>query len=148
MKVNKSISIIKKLRYILPRKSLVAIYKAFFAGPYWLWWYHSWPTSKLIFLWKIRICKVQSYISNKRVHSRYILWKNYQELGLESPKLKRWYRCLSCMFEILKEEASNYLIKLFPKNKQTIRPTNNHIQSYSCRTDHFKYYFFLSTLND
>ena len=34
MKVNKSISIIKKLRYILPRKSLVAIYKAFFAGPY------------------------------------------------------------------------------------------------------------------
>ena len=30
MKVNKGISVIKKLRYILPRKSLVTIYKVFF----------------------------------------------------------------------------------------------------------------------
>ena len=52
------------------------------------------------------------------------------------------------MFKIIKEEAPNYIIKLIPKRKQTIRTRNNHIPGYSCRTDFFKYYFFLSSLND
>ena len=34
LKINKGISIIKKLRHSLPRKSLLAIYKAFFATPH------------------------------------------------------------------------------------------------------------------
>ena len=39
----------------------------------------------------------------------------YQGLGLESPKSRRWYKRLSCMFKIMKEEALNCLINLFPK---------------------------------
>ena len=69
--------------------------------------------------------------------------KLYQELGLESLKSRRWYKRLSCMFKIMKKEAPNYLINLIPKCEQTIRTRNNHIPSYHCRTDCFKYSFFL-----
>ena len=48
----------------------------------------------------------------------------------------------------MKEEAPNYLINLIPKGEQTIGTRNNHIPSYHCRTDCFKYSFFPSTLND
>ena len=40
--------------------------------------------------------------------------KLYQDLSLESLKSRRWYKCLSCMFKIMKKEAPNYLINLFP----------------------------------
>ena len=33
--------------------------------------------------------------------------KIYQELELESLKSRRWYKCLSCMFKIMKEEGLN-----------------------------------------
>ena len=53
--------------------------------------------------------------------------KIYQELGLESLKSRRWYKRLSLMFKIMKEEAPNYLINLIPKCEQTIRTRNNKI---------------------
>ena len=57
--------------------------------------------------------------------------KIYEELGIESLKSRRWYRRLSCMFEIIKEEAQNYLINLIPKCNQTIRKRNSHIYQSS-----------------
>ena len=96
--------------------------------PNWLWRYHLWPTLKWIFLWKIRIYVMQSRGSNNRGHSRFMSWKIYQELGLESLKSRRWYRRLCCKFKIMKGEAPNYLIKLISKSKQTIRTRTNHIQ--------------------
>ena len=74
--------------------------------------------------------------------------KLYQELGLESLKLRRWYKLLSCMFKIMKKEAPNYLINLIPRCEKTIRTRNNNIPMYHCRTDCFKYSFFPSTLNE
>ena len=74
--------------------------------------------------------------------------KVYQELGLESLKLRRWYKRLSCMFKIMKKEVPNYLINLIPRCEQTIRTRNNNIPIYYCRTDCFKYSFFPSTLNE
>ena len=40
--------------------------------------------------------------------------KIYEELGLESLKARRWYKRLSCMFKMMKEEAPNYLMNLMP----------------------------------
>ena len=57
--------------------------------------------------------------------------KIYEELGIESLKSRRWYRRLSCIFEIIKEEAQNYLINLIPKCNQTIRKRNSHIYQSS-----------------
>ena len=74
--------------------------------------------------------------------------KIYQELGLESPKSRRWYKCLCFMCKIMTEKPPNYLINLIPKYDTTIRARNNSIPTFHCRTDCFKYSFFPSTLND
>ena len=52
------------------------------------------------------------------------------------------------MYKIMKGEAPNYLINLIPKFQQTISTRNNHIPTYYCRTDCFKYSFFPATVND
>ena len=74
--------------------------------------------------------------------------KIYQELGLESLRARRWYKRLSCMFKIVKEEAPNYLINLIPKIQQTTRTRINRMPTVHRRTDCFKNTFFPSTLND
>ena len=74
--------------------------------------------------------------------------KIYQELGLESIRARRWYKRLSCMFKIVKEEASNYLINLIPKIQQTTRTRINRMPTFHCRTDCFKNSFFPSTPNN
>ena len=68
--------------------------------------------------------------------------KIYQELGLESLKSRRWYKRLSLMFKIMKEEAPNYLINLIPKCEQTIKTRNNRIPVYHCLMKSFKNSFF------
>ena len=72
----------------------------------------------------------------------------YAELGLESLKARRWYKRLSCMFKIMNEQAPSYLINLIPKYNQIIRTRNSHIPIFHCRTDCFKYSFFPFTLRD
>ena len=74
--------------------------------------------------------------------------KIYHELGLESLKSRRWYKRLCFMFKKMKELAPNCLSKLIPKCEQNIRTRNNHIPTYHCRTDCFKYSFFPTTLKD
>ena len=56
--------------------------------------------------------------------------KIYQELGLESLRARRWYKRLSCMFKIVKEEAPNYLINLIPKIQQTTRTRINRVPTF------------------
>ena len=72
----------------------------------------------------------------------------YQELGLDSVKSRTWFKHLSCMFKVKKEEAPNCLIKLTPKSKQTIRTRDNHITSCNCRTDCSKHTIIPFTLNN
>ena len=72
--------------------------------------------------------------------------KIYEELVIESLRARRWYRRLSCMFKIMKEEAPRYLIKLIPKYDQTIITRNSQIPIFYCQTDCFKYSFFPCTL--
>ena len=76
--------------------------------------------------------------------------KIYQELGLESLKSRRWYKRLSCMFEIMKEEAPNYLINLVPKCETKTR-TRKETIVYPLSTAEkivSSTLFFPSTLND
>ena len=74
--------------------------------------------------------------------------KSYQELGLESLKSRRWYKRLSLIFKIMREEAPICLINLIPKCEQTISTRNNRIPGYHCRTESFQHSFFPSTLKD
>ena len=68
--------------------------------------------------------------------------KIYQKLGLDSLRARRWYKRLSCMFKIVKEEAPNYLINLLPKIQQTTRTRINRVPTFHCRTKLFQEFFF------
>ena len=72
----------------------------------------------------------------------------YRELGLESLQSSRWYKRLSLMFKIMKEEPAIYLINLIPNCKLAIRTRNNCIPVYHCLTESFKHSFFPSTVKD
>ena len=141
-KVNKGISIIKKLRYSLSRKSLITIYKAFLRPLI------DYGDKNDSFSEKLESVQYKAALAITGVIKGTSLDKICQELGPESLKSRRWYKRLSLMFKTMKEEAPNYLINLIPKCEQTIRTRNNHIPVYHCRTESFKHSFFPSTLKD
>ena len=148
LKMNRSMAVIKNVRYSLPRKSLITIYKALLRPPrdYGDIIYDQ-PHNESVcekfesVQYKVAVAITGAIQGTSRE-------KIYQELGLESLRGRRWYKRLSCMFKIVKEEAPNYLINLIPKIQQTARTRINRIPTFHCRTDCFKNSFFPSTLND
>ena len=147
-KVNKGISVIKKLRYTLPRKSLVTIYKVFLRP---LIDYgdiiYDQPNNDS-FCEKLESIQYQAALAITGAIQGTSRDKIYAELGLESLKARRWFKRLSCMFKIINEQAPKYLMDLIPKCNQIVRTRNSHIPIIHCRTDCFKYSFFPSTLRD
>ena len=147
-KVNKGISLIKKLRYTLPRKSLITIYKVFLRP---LIDYgdiiYDQPNNNS-FCEKLEAIQYKAALAITGAIQGTSRDRIYAELGLESLKDRRWYKRLTCMFKIMNEQAPHYLINLIPKCNQSIRTRNSHIPTFYCRTDCFKYSFFPSTLRD
>ena len=146
-KINKGIAVIKKLRYSLPRKSLITIYKAFLQP---LIDYgdivYDQPQNEY-FCEKLESvqCKVDLAITGAiKGSSRK---KIYRELGFESLKSRRWCKCLSCMFNIMNDKVPYYL-KIILKCHQSTSLRNNRSQTFHCRTECFKNSFFPSTMND
>ena len=147
-KVKKGISVIKKLRHNLPRKSLVTICKSFLRP---LIDYgdiiYDQPQNES-FCEKIESVQYKAILMITGAIQGTSRDKIYQELELESLKSSRWYKRLVCMFKIMNENAPNYLINLIRKCEPTFRTRNNSIPSYKCRINCFKHSFFPSTLND
>ena len=149
MKINKGISVIKKLRHSLPRKSLVTIYKAFLRllidyGDI----IYDHPQNES-FSEKLESVQYKAALAITGAIQGTSCDKIYQELGLKSLKSRRFYKRLSCMFKIMKEKTSTYLINLVPECEPTVRTRNSRIPTFNCQTDCFKYsFFFSSTLND
>ena len=148
LKVEKGISLIKKLRHSLPRKSLVTIYKAFLRP---LIDYgdivYDQPHNES-FSEKLETVQYKAALAITGAIKGTSREKIYMELGLESLQDRRWYRRLCCMFKIMKEEAPKYLTNFIPKARQNIVTRNNNMPTFYCRTDCFKYSFFPSTLRD
>ena len=119
-KVNKGISIIKKLRYSLPQKPLIIIYKAFLRP---LIDYgdiiYDQPQNNF-FSEKLESVQYKAALAINGAIQGTSRGKIYQELGLQSLKSRRCYKRLSLMFKIMKEEVPNYLINLIPKCEQGI----------------------------
>ena len=146
--MNRGIAVLKKLRYSLPRKSLITIYKALLRPllDYGDIIYDQPHNESACEKLESVQYKVTSAITGAiQGTSRE---KIYQELGLESLRARRWHKDLSYMFKIMKEEAPNYLIDLIPKIQETTRTRINRMPTSHCRTDCFKNSFFPSTLND
>ena len=114
-KVNKGISVIRKLRHTLPRNSLITIYKVFLRP---LIDYgdiiYDQPNNDS-FCEKLESIQYKVALAITGAIHGTSRDRIYAELGLESLKDRRWYKRLSCMFKIMNEQAPNYLINLIPK---------------------------------
>ena len=146
-KVNKSIGLLRKLQLILPRRSLVTIYKSFIRP-------HL-DYRDIIF----------DQAFNKSFHDnleliQYIASlaitgpirgtskeKLYQELGFESLQQRRWFHKLCTFYRIYKNQSRSYLYNLVPL--QTIsritKPSNN-IPCFHFKHNFFKNSFFPSVI--
>ena len=92
VKINKGVAAIKKLRYSLPRKSLITIYKAFLRP---LIDYgdiiYDQPQNES-FCEKLESVQYKAALAITGTIQGSSCEKLYQELGLESLKSRRWYR--------------------------------------------------------
>ena len=148
LKVNKSIALLKTLRYSLPRKSLITIYKALLRP---LLDYgdtiYDQPRNEHV-CEKLDSVQYKVALETTGAVRGTSCEKKNQELGLELIRARRWYKRLSCMFKIMKEETPNYLTNFIPKIQQITRTRINRMPTFHCRTDCFNNSFFRSTLND
>ena len=71
----------------------------------------------------------------------------YQELGLESLQLRRWYRKLCCFYKIYNKQAPGYLTELIPTRNEAYQTRHlANIPSLSFKHNFFKNTFFPSTI--
>ena len=148
VKINKGVAVIKKLRYSLPRKSLITIYKAF-SRPLIAYGdiIYGQPQNES-FSEKLESVQYKTALAITGAIQGSSREKLYQELGLESLKSRRWYKRLCCMYKIMKKKAPHYLTNLIPKSHQSFRTRTNSIPTFYCRTDCYKNHFFPSALSD
>ena len=100
-KLNKGIYIIKKLRYSLPQKSLITIYKAFLRPPIDygdIIYEHPQNDS---FSEKLESIQYKAALAITGAIQGTSRDKIYLELGLESLRSRRWYKCLSLIFKVM-----------------------------------------------
>ena len=119
VKINKGVAVIKKLRYSLPRKSLITIYRAFLRllidyGDI----IYDQPLNES-FCEKLESIQYKTAIAITGAIQGSSREQPYQELGLESLKSRRWHRRLCCMYKIMKK-APNYLTNLIPKKSSIL----------------------------
>ena len=73
--------------------------------------------------------------------------KLYQELGLESLPLRRWYRKLQMFYKIYKNKSPQYLFKLIPEKTHAYATRNfDNIPCFKIKHSFFKNSFFPSTI--
>ena len=111
-KVNKTIGLLRKLQDILPRTSLISIFKSFIR-----------PRIDYEDIIYDRACNTHQNIESIQYNAALAIKgavkgtsreKVYQELGFESLKQRRWYRKLSCLFKIINNQSPSYLFQLAP----------------------------------
>ena len=116
--VAKTIGLRRKLQAVLPRPSLVTIYKAFIRphldyGD--ITYDRAYNESFHQKLESIQYNAALAITGAIRGTSRA---KLYQELGLESLQERRWYRKLCYFFKIFKGQSPDYLFKILPSIKK------------------------------
>ena len=115
-KINKGIAVIKKLRYSLPRKSLTFLRPLIDYGDI----IYDQPQNES-FCEKLESVQYKVALVITGTIKGSSREKIYQELGFESLKSRRWYKRLSCMFNIMNDKASYYLKNIIPKCHQSTR---------------------------
>ena len=134
---------------VLPRKSLITIYKSsirphldygaiIFDQP-----------ENESFCKKIKSVQYNAALANTGAIQGTSRENLYKELGLETLKSRRWLKKLCCFYKIKTNGIPSYLPELMSSEFHLYNTWNTrNITTYSCRTDAFKYYFFPWTINE
>ena len=148
-KVSRGINVLRKLRFHIPRSSLVTIYKSFirsnldFADVV-----YDQPNNSS-FVNRIESLQYSACLAVTGAIRGTSKVKLYNELGLESLSNRRWYRRLSTFFNIFSKKSPLYLYELIPKQTHSINTRNYHnIPQIFCRTDFFLNSFFPYTIKE
>ena len=73
--------------------------------------------------------------------------KLYQEIGLESLQLRRWYRKLGMFYKIFKSKSPQYLFKLIPEKTSSYVTRNaENIPLFNIKHNFYKNSFFPSSI--
>ena len=150
-KVNKTIGIIRKLQNVLPRPALLTIFRSFirphldYGDIIYDKAYNESFHAKLESLQYNASLAITGAIKGSSTE------KIYEELGLETLKSRRWYRKMSFLYKVLKNESPSYLFQNIPNaQRQSHRQTRNSgkIPSIVVKHDYFKNSFFPSAITE
>ena len=139
---------IKRLRDILPRDSLVTIYKSFIRphldyGDV----IYDQPNNDS-FSDKIEQLQYKACLAITGAiqgTSRECL---YNELGLESLSSRSWCRKLCAIYKLLSTQCPKYLFDIIPSSERFYNTRKKQRPFFNCRTDCFKYSFFPNSLSE
>ena len=146
-KAKKGIGVIRKLAHVLPRESLVTIYKSF-VRPHIDYGdiIYDQPNNSS-FCDMIEKVHYNAALAITGAIKGTSQLKLYKELGFESLKLRRWFRRLCFFYKLKTTFSPKYLYDLIPDGISAYNTRNqDKIETYYCRTDLSKYSFFLYTI--
>ena len=142
-KANKGIGIIKRLSNTLPRNSFLTICKSFIRPHLCYCDITNEQPKNESFCAKIERIKYNAAHAITGAIKGISQTKLYKELGLESLRFRRWVQRLSTFFKIKTSGKPEYRLNLIPTGQHSYNTRSlDQIETYYCRTDTFKNYFF------
>ena len=138
-----------KLRFFLPRQSLVTIYKSFIRPhlDYGVFIYDRLNNSS--FVQNIEAIQYNAALAITGAIKRILREKLYDELGLESLSSRRWIRRLLTFHKYFTNKNPLYLYSIIPKvNVESRTRQRENIPLLKTRTDAFKYSYFPNTIQE
>ena len=142
-KANKGIGLIKRLYPLVPRKSLLNIYKSFIRphldyGDI----IYDQPNNNS-FCNMIESVQYNACLAITGAIKKSSRERLYQELGLESLRDRRWYRRLVFFYKIVHGISPTYLRCFLPGKQRSYNPErSNQFRNINWNTDYFKNSFF------
>ena len=135
-KARKDIGLICKLAHVLPRQSLIAIYKSFIRphldyGDI----IYDQPNNQS-FCNLIERVQYNAALAITGAIKGTSQLKIYNKLGFESLKFRKWFRQLFVFYKIKTNQIPKYLYELLPTESHTYSTRNiENAETYHCRTD-------------
>ena len=146
-KISKTIGLLRKLHNFLPRAALITIYKAFIRPhlDYGDILYDQ--AYNMSFHQKLESIQYNACLAITGAIRGTSKEKLYQEIGLESLQLRRWYRKLGMFYKIFKSKSRQYLFKLIPEKTSSYVTRNaENIPLFNVKHNFYKNYFFPSSI--
>ena len=150
-KIKKTIGLLRKFQQILPRQSLITIYKSFIR-PHLDYGDTVYDRAfNESFHKNLQSIQYNAAIAITGAIRGTSSEKRFQELGLESLKSRRWLRKLCLFYKVFHEKSPSHLFQLIPPNNNiyaTRSSQSNKISNFKTRHNLFKDSFFPEVISE